>query len=341
MNDRPRKRMWVLLLKLVFGLGVIAFVLTRIEVGDLTRTLRQASLPGVAVALGLFFLNRVLTALKWGRLLAHAGTPVPLPRLVRVMFVSGFIGSALPSGAGVDIVRFFQLGGKTNDPTAVAGSILADRVLSVLALAFLSLPASVVAWRLVDDAHLIGTVVILSVMLIVIVVSAMAAWSSRACAGLYRWKRQLFLSMGANASGRAIRRLDSVYTKFEQVHGSFVALGRKRGLLLSVLGLNLIVQFIRVAQIHFLFRAVGAYPAWIVEMSFVPIIILVTLLPIMPAMGLGVKEGFFMTFFATVGVAPAAAVAASLLSHLVVLVGQLPGALLFFAGPRATEEASS
>jgi len=337
MMAASHKRAWITVLKFALGVGVIAFVLTRIEFEDLARTLKQASLAGVIAALVLFLLNRVLTAVKWGRLLAHAGTPVPLPQLIRVMFVSGFIGSALPSGAGVDIVRFFQLRGKSDDSTAVAGSILADRVLSVLALALLSLPASAIAWRVVADGRLMGSVVILSILLIVGIAVAMAQWSSRACAGIYRWKRKMFLGLGAAESGRAVRSIDLVYSKFERVHRSFVALGCKKGLLFSVLGLNLIVQFVRVAQIHFLFRAVGADPAWIFELSFIPIIIFVTLLPVMPAMGLGVKEGFFMTFFGTVGVTPAAAVSASLLSHLVVLAGQLPGALLFFTRARDPE----
>ena len=63
-------------------------------------------------------------------------------------------------------------------------------------------------------------------------------------------------------------------------------------------------------------------------MTFIPMIILVTLLPV-PFYGLGFKEGAFIFFFSLVNIPNEISFSVSLMSYPLLLVGIIPGAIFF------------
>ena len=99
-----------------------------------------------------------------------------------------------------------------------------------------------------------------------------------------------------------------------------------------MVAVNVVFQVFRVFQIHFLFRALGAYPPLAVEMAFVPVILILILMPFSPYLGLGVKEAAFIYFFSLAGIPREVSFSVSILSHVVILVGLIPAVFLFLAG---------
>jgi glycosyltransferase 2 family protein len=101
--------------------------------------------------------------------------------------------------------------------------------------------------------------------------------------------------------------------------------------LLAVLGCSIAVQALRVFQAFYLGRSLGIDAPLAAYFAFIPLILLIMLLPI-TINGLGTSQAAFVWFFARVGVASAAAFALSVLFVALGVVGNLPGALLYAAG---------
>jgi uncharacterized protein (TIRG00374 family) len=152
---------------------------------------------------------------------------------------------------------------------------------------------------------------------------------------LYSLARRLFGFLNRavfRGSGKVRNATEAIPGKIEEVHSSFSRLKESGKLFASVVAVNVIVQLFRVGQIHFIFLALGVSVPITVELAFVPIILLLIFLPFFPYMGLGVKEAAFIYFFGLAGVPAEVSFSASILSHLVIIAGMLPGIVLFFTG---------
>jgi uncharacterized membrane protein YbhN (UPF0104 family) len=108
---------------------------------------------------------------------------------------------------------------------------------------------------------------------------------------------------------------------------------RHRPELAAVLGMSIGVQVVRVFQAWCLGRALGMETGIAMYFVFIPIVLLIMLLPITVS-GLGTSQGAFGWLFGTIGVPGATAVALSILFVALGVVGNLPGGLLYVAGSR-------
>jgi hypothetical protein len=91
------------------------------------------------------------------------------------------------------------------------------------------------------------------------------------------------------------------------------------------------VQGLRVLQTFYLGLALGlTVPLW-VYFAFVPIILLVVLMPV-TVNGIGTTQAAFVWLFGRAGVQPAPAFTLSVLFLAIAIVGNLPGGLLYLKG---------
>jgi len=330
---RDRKRAAGPILRGLVLVVIFAVIFRTIDIAATAQLLRRTAFPPVAAAVLLFVVNRFLSALKWKMLLARSGVHVSFGSLVRIIFESNLLGIAVPSGFGADLVRLLQLQRKGESLTAVTGSVLADRLLGVMALSGLAALAVPLAWPLIGNKSLLLTVLLFGIGAVVAVFFLMSDGAFRLYAlvhsGLSRLAEGLF-----PAKGRTAALASRLLTAGERVHTSFGAIRNDLGTFGAVVAVNVTVQVFRVGQVHFLFRALGASPPLSVELAFVPVILLLILIPISPYMGLGVKEAAFIYFFSQAGISNEIAFSVSILSHLVVIAGLIPGVFYFFAGHR-------
>jgi uncharacterized protein (TIRG00374 family) len=335
MTIEGHKQNWLgLAMRLILVVVIFAMISMRLDLSRAGEVLSRTDLRLASVAFALFVLNRLLTAIKWGMLLRCGGVHVRLSRLVRIMFESNLLGIMIPSGLGVDLVRMVQLGKQENAYTESAGSVLADRLLAVMTLASIAILAALSAWRMVVDPVVLCYVLGVSALLVILILVVMGDASFRIYAFLHDRVVGWMKRIGLMKSARLERIADTIRREASNIHAGFRDVMSSPRVFWAAIGVNVVVQLVRVAQVHCLFIAIGAEVPLILELTFVPIIILITLLPFCPYMGLGVKEAAFIYFFGTVGVNSEIAFSASILSHLVVIAGVLPGAILFFIHPR-------
>jgi uncharacterized membrane protein YbhN (UPF0104 family) len=101
--------------------------------------------------------------------------------------------------------------------------------------------------------------------------------------------------------------------------------------LVNVLLASIGVQILRVLQAYCLGRALGIDVGLAAYFAFVPVILLIMLLPI-TVNGLGTSQAAFVWFFARAGVPGAPAFVLSLLFVGLGIVGNLPGGILYATG---------
>jgi glycosyltransferase 2 family protein len=107
----------------------------------------------------------------------------------------------------------------------------------------------------------------------------------------------------------------------------------EHGLLAGVLVASIGVQVLRILQAWLLGRSLGIEASITSYFAFIPIILLVMLLPI-TVNGFGVSQWAFVWTFGRVGVPDATAFALSVLFVALGIVGNLPGGLLYAFGGR-------
>ena len=101
------------------------------------RILRQTDARLVLVATVVIVLALVVSTLKWQRLASAICGPLPFPPLLRAYWIGTFLSNYLPSNIGGDVVRVLVL--RARAPLApLAGSVLAERLTGVTALALIS-----------------------------------------------------------------------------------------------------------------------------------------------------------------------------------------------------------
>jgi uncharacterized protein (TIRG00374 family) len=273
--------------------------------------------PGwIAAAVALVLVDRTLMAYRWLWLLnaIEAGRHLPAWPILRVFFVSTFLGTFLPGSVGGDAVRTVGLSRLRVPPADALASVVVDRLLGVLSLLLMAAGGLFVVRELIGADAMLGLAAVAAV---VLGTSLLLLFDSRVLAGFSR----------AITAGRFPR----IERAAARVLGAIRQYGYQRRTLTVVLAASIAVQALRVLQAWSLGRSleVTAGLAW--YFAFVPVIVLIMALPISIG-GLGTAQLGFVVFFGMVGVREADAFTLSLLFLGLAAIGNLPGGLLFMFG---------
>jgi len=302
-------------LRVALSSGLLAVILASIDLKH-TGSLLLSAQPGwLLLALAVIALERLVMAYKWQVLLAARQLRVPLLRMLKICYLSNFLGAFLPSSLGVDALRSFSLyryGTRLSDSVS---SVLVDKLLALTAA--LLAPVLVVLW-------MPGSVPEPMIRAVVLGVAGCFA------AGLLLvGNRRLVLALLEWLQGRLQRALwTRLWVRAQGLYANFHGYTAHRSTLAYVFALSLVFQALRVLGVYAIGLSLGLAPGIFTYFVFVPMIILLTMLPISVG-GIGVREGAFVYFFTGAGVPAAEAVALALLLYLVSMVSVLPGAVIY------------
>ena len=304
-------------LRIAVAAGLTLWLLNHARPGEVAAALRGVRWDWILATIVLVAIDRALNAYRWLALLRPIGRVPPVGAVMRVFFVSTFIGTFVPGPIGTDAVRIWGLADYGVTKSHAAASVVIDRLLGVVSILVAALVGLALAPRLLDEAW-VG-----------IAFAATAAGSAVALAIVFSQRidqqiRRLLTRTPASVQGRLARILDALQA-YRGHHGLL------NGVLLASIG----VQALRVAQAWMLGRSLGLDADVVAYIAFIPVILLLMLLPISPS-GLGVAQWGFDVTFTRVGVSPADAFALSVLFLALGTLGNLPGGLLYAMGKRPT-----
>jgi glycosyltransferase 2 family protein len=304
-------------LRATIAIALTAYVGWRAAPLDVLNAAASAAWPWIGAALLLVLIDRALMAFRWMVLLRalSTGTRPPFASVLRIFFVSTFVGSFLPSLAG-DVYRAYSLSRLHVSGVESAASVIMDRALGVVSMVVVA----VVSLAFASDLRGIpGVLVSISIAAAGCAAAAMALYNERIAALVQRTTGWLGPRLGRPAA-----RLVEAVRRYRWHHSE----------LTNVLITSIVVQVIRVLQAYCLGMSIAVTaPIW-AYFVFVPLIVLVMQLPISVS-GLGTSQLMFDLLFGRVGVSSPHAVALSILFIALGIAGNLPGALLYLSGGKA------
>jgi len=308
-------------LRVAVAVALTAFFLWRAEPARVGAALAGATPAWIGLAVALVFADRALMAQRWIALLVALapGSRPPIGEILRIFFISTFVGSFMPSVAG-DVYRAYSLSRLNVSGSEAAASVFMDRVLGVLSIVIVGALAALALGR---DAVGSATLIVLAAGTAASALAGAAVFSERVA--------RTAQSVVARVPNARIRQLGTGLVDAVRRYAGH------RDALLAVLLTSIAVQALRVLQAWCLGRALGIGAPLSAYFLLIPVILLVMLLPV-TINGLGTGQMAFEALFARAGVAAPEAFALSVLFIALGLVGNLPGGLLYASPTRPSAE---
>jgi hypothetical protein len=295
--------------RLVITAAILAYLLRSIDLGAAVHAMLRMHPWWFAFTLVLVAADRVLMAIRWLLLLRAADVDIPAASALRIFLRSSFVGSFLPAGVGADAARAYEIASRTSRGSQAVASVGIDRILGLVAIAILGI-AGLAGWAQHVDPALrlrlmavaaLGGLAVLAIFWVDKV--ARAVVPSRWHGSLWGW--------------RILRLGDAI--------GAYRAHPK---VLAQVMALSIAVQLVRVFQGYGLGRGLGIQVGLEYYLVFMPIAMLVLLLPVSIS-GFGLPQAAIVWLLRPMGVPDAESLALSTLLIVVGIIGNLPGALLY------------
>lgn len=299
------------LVRLGVTLGLLAFIVTRLDLSAVQLGSPGRVGAGVGLAVLLLVLNQAVTALRWKTVIGR-GAP-EWSFLFRLTLVGMFFSTFLPTSVGGDAVRAWGLAKEGREPGQAVSTVVVDRAMGLVALVVYLLAGGFVAREITANlsrrlelgvplwALAAGAAILVPAFVVVARRSRVSAWLRQALTHLQRFRT----SKTAVAWAAAL---------------SFV-----------VQGIYILVWVV-------LARAVGFDLPLTTFLFTVPVVSLGAMLPVTLS-GLGVREGLWIVVLAQFDLAAATVAAFSLLFFLAFAgAGAIGGLLYLWRGvsPRAS-----
>lgn len=278
--------------RLAFAFGLLWFILSRIELSQLTIKWGAGTIAGIGIATGLLIVAQLYSALRW-KVILGASSPTWM-YLFRLYLVGNFFSLFLPSSIGGDAVRTIAAARSTARTGEVVSSVLLDRLFGVAALlAYLAL-GTLVAPGLLGEIGINTRIDLPSWLPWVVAAGLLSAIA-------------LFLALRS--------RLRKIHHHLAQAWDLMARCARSPRLFTQAFALALLVQGLYIAIWALLATSLGFDLPFALFLLAVPLVSLAAMLPITVS-GLGVRESVWLLFLTPFGIASADAVVFSLLYFL-------------------------
>lgn len=302
-------------LRLIVGLGLTALAFWLANPSAVLRAAAAADLRWILAAVLLVIPDRALMAYRWVVLLRAVDRAhhVPLAAILRVFFVSTFVGTFLPSIGG-DAARAYGISRHDVSVADAAASVVMDRVLGAWSLLLFAFGGLMLAGVARDDA---GVLTALTLTTAGCIIAAAVLYSDTAASAVKR----VIGVLPFPAVRRSSERLFEAIRRY----------GRHHAVVANVTGGSILVQALRIVQAYCLGRGLGIDAPLALYFALIPWTLLVMLVPI-SVNGLGTSQVAFVYLFGLAGVPSAKSFALSILCVALGAVGNLPGGLIYAFG---------
>jgi len=130
------------LIRVLVGAGVLAFLLVKGNPGRLWDTIQNAKVVYLFAALAAIFGGLLISAFRWKAYLDALELPLKLGTLFRLYFVGTFFNAFLPTGIGGDAYKAVRLGRDKDSLAPAFASVFLDRFAGVVGMAAIGLVSS-------------------------------------------------------------------------------------------------------------------------------------------------------------------------------------------------------
>ena len=303
------------LLRVTVTLVLLGALLVTVDLDAMAGIVATASPLGLLAMFALLMTERLAAAYRWLVLLRLAEPGVRYGPVLRITFISNFIGAFLPGGVGIEVLRVYGLSRAVSDLPLALSSVLVERLCGLLSLLLLIACGLLLApITLPLELDLLAALGLLAIL----------------AAGLGLLHPAPRAALRRLTSGLAV--LAPVRTRLVGLEQRLSSYGRRPGALGISLGLAVLFQLLRVLTVVVGAAALGIVVDPVLFVVVVPVGILIALLPISLG-GFGPREASYVALLGFAGVAPEAALVLALTREVLNLATTLPGAVMYARGP--------
>jgi glycosyltransferase 2 family protein len=308
------RRNIALAIKVSVSIILLSVLFSRIDVGRLWGIARHASVPWLAAALLLFFVNVLAATWRWHLLLSAQSVDVGRPTLLASFLVANFFNNFLPSNIGGDVIRISDTARPARSKTLAATVVLVDRGLGLLGLVLVAALGATLAG---STHHPIGPI-----------------WPA------WLWAGFLIAAMASAPAvlapagfGRLLQPLTVFHPSWvgERIDTVTAVLGRFRARPRALAGCFGGAVFVQATIVVFYFVVAYALhlnvSLWDLTVV-VPVSLVVQMLPVSIS-GFGVREATFSFYFSRIGQPIESAVVVSLVAQALIMLFSLTGAAVY------------
>jgi uncharacterized membrane protein YbhN (UPF0104 family) len=296
-------------LRALVSAGLLAWLVGRTDWHQIRLAAASLRLEWWLVAVVLYVLTQVISALRWQLLARPLGFARSLREYTAFYFIGMFFNLFLPTSVGGDVVRAWYLDGGSGRRGPAFLSVLMDRLNGLLVLLVMAC----------------GAVILCPVSLERWIVWSVWGTACAAILGLF------FLAIGFHWSSR--------FSQVRRLAGQAGIYFADPRVMLAATALSLVVQSANVVLVWLVGLAVGAPVPAFYYWIMVPMVTLLTLLPV-SLNGMGFREAGTILFLAPLGVVRGTALSLAVLWFAVFTCASLLGGAVYLFGrfPRPQEQ---
>ena len=304
----------LLIAKLVVSIGLIALVTSQTDISQVVDRIAGARI-GWLVAAALFLATVVaLGTARWCLVLISLGVDLPARTTLRLFLIGLFFNQTLPSSIGGDAMRVFYLWRGGTGLQKATNSVLLDRIVGLIILIIVtSAAAPHLVARLDNPIAANGLMVVL-----------LGGW----CAVLALFAFNNPLTHGL----RRFRLIDFAATLSRDA----VSLFSRPSIAGPTIAISIAIHAATIAIAWSLDHALGGTMSYLVYVAVMTPTILLISIPVSIA-GWGVREQILIILLGAFGLGATHAVSVSILFGVVLLIGGLPGGILWLIAKRSPE----
>ena len=302
-------------IKLAISAVLIWLVSRNFDVAALWSSISEARIELLAASAFLLAVLILIQAWRWTFVIRAIESEMALGAAFRHVLIGNFFNQTLPSSIGGDAVRVWRVYKDGHTLSAAFNSVVLDRLTALAALCIMAALAQPAIFDLIGDNPARWAVPAILVLGLFGYVCLMSF--DRLPETVFRWP----VTRGIAALARDARKV-------------FLRLRALAPVLIISVFIHMSVAY----SVYLIALALGLEVTLLHCLILVPIVILVSMLPISIA-GWGVREGAMVTAFGFVGVPAEQAFVLSVMFGFTVMIVGIPGGVLWFLSDRRKVEA--
>jgi uncharacterized protein (TIRG00374 family) len=304
--------------KAIVSIALIWYLFSITEFSAVIASLTSASPVWLVCAFITLIIGKIITSYRWQILLQAQEINIPLRFLIGSVFVGQFFNSFLPTTIGGDAMRAYDTATFSKNSTKSVVSVFADRIIGVLALAFLAVLALIIG--LVSGQDVSFYVVPVLLVFFFCLIGMLLVFNSK----MYKSIEKLLV----------IIHLEKISNKLEEAYLSFNMLRKVPRVLMVAFLASLLLQVNVILFYYFIGLSLNLGVSILYFSLIVPVALVVLLVPF-SINGIGIREGIFVYLLTGLGVQNQDAIALSWISFGLMLTQGIIGGIVFaFRGIR-------
>lgn len=306
-----------LMIRVVVSVLLLGLILGRVDYAQLSALLPSLSPLLVLAAFCLLLSDRIIMSHRWHILMKAKGFNIPFLHIVRIYFVSAFLGLFMPSSVAPDFIRVYMATKHRCPVPDALASVFLDRFIAFVTLACIAFFSAIATFLSIQTIHISYWILIITSAPIFVSILFILGLQVDV---LKIWK--------LNPTNQLLNKITSILSDFRSSITTYKEHFRD---LINVSVWCLINHLIQILTTYTIAMSLDIHISFMYLCIIVPLVSFLTMVPISLA-GLGLQEGAFIYFFSQAGVASQAAFAIAVLVRVVMTLGCIPGAVFYLMG---------